>query len=225
LPYTTAGHMSCTLSFNKFACNTFLKQCGVISAPSAAVYSTQPYNEEDILKITGLPCFVKPSDGGSSFGISKVTEANQLAVAIEKAFQAGSEVIVEAFIEGSEITCGIIEKEGDITALPLTEIISDNEFFDFEAKYLGQSKEITPARISPELTNKIQAIAKRVFLLMNMRHLARVDFIVKDNQPYLIEANAVPGLSAESLIPQMAEAANLPLSTMFGDMIENTLKG
>jgi len=223
LPYSTAGHVASTLAFNKFTCNTFLKQCGIDSAPSVAVYKGRSYDSNAIIETTGLPCFVKPSDGGSSFGISKVSQAEEIDRAISHAFEHGSEVIVEGFLDGVEVTCGIIERNGELTALPLTEIVSENEFFDFEAKYLGQSQEITPARVSDSLTQKVQEIAKNVFRTMNLRHLARIDFIVVGDRPYMIEANTIPGLSAESLIPQMAASANLPLSELFGGMVENVL--
>ena len=225
LPYTTANHLAATLSFNKYACNTYLRQLGVNCATSIRLLKGDAVDLDSIVAAVGIPCFVKPNDGGSSFGISRVNEIDGVIPAIASAFEHGNEVIIESFMPGQEVTCGVIERDGAPYALPLTEIISDNEFFDFNAKYLGQSQEITPARLDAATTARVQEVAIDIVRKLNLRHLSRMDFILVEGEPYLIEANTVPGLSGESLIPQMAVAAGIPLSEVFGNMILNAIEG
>jgi len=224
IPYSTSGHLASTLSFNKYACNAYLMQHSIRCATSVVVFRHMPFNPQEIIDTVGLPCFVKPNDGGSSFGISKVSDFAALSPAIYGAFEHGNEVIVEAFVSGTEVTCGLLEKENELFAFPLIEIVSHNDFFDFEAKYNGESEEILPARIDDATTAKVQELSKTIFRILNLRFLARIDFIIKDGVPYCIEANTIPGLSNESLIPQMAAAADLSLEDMFGGMLELVLK-
>tara|TARA_Y100001933_G_C18870391_1_gene509733 strand:- start:321 stop:884 length:564 start_codon:yes stop_codon:yes gene_type:complete len=170
-------------------------------------------NEQEILDTVGLPCFVKPTEAGSSFGVSKVKETKQLLDSINHAFEHGKEVIVEAFIKGRELTNGVYRNEEGIQILPITEIISENEFFDYEAKYKGQSNEVTPAKISIDLEKKIKDLTYKIYDILGMKGIARMDYIVNDGGiPYLIEINSVPGMSRESIVPQMVELEKKILS-------------
>lgn len=220
MPYASSNALACAITFNKWTCNTILKQHGFNCAESVVLRNKDHYKVDDIMEKISFPCFVKPNNGGSSFGISKVKESNELVPAIEKAFLEGSEVIIENFLKGTEVTCGVIQINGSFIDVPLTEIVSENEFFDYEAKYKGESQEITPARISEELTAEIKATAREVFKLLNLRGMARIDFMIKENTPYIIEVNTVPGLSEESIVPQMIRGAGKTLTEVFGGLVE-----
>ncbi len=223
IPYSSSGVFASAMSFNKSMCNSVLKQFGITSGKAYYLNKGEKYNREEILKITGLPCFVKPNEAGSSYGVSKVKDADELEAAIEYAFRHDSLVIIEEFIEGREVTCGVHNFDGTPTAMPLTEIISDNEFFDFEAKYKGQSREITPADVEDSVKEKVQEISKKIYGILRLNGVARIDFIVKDGTPYLIEVNTVPGLSGESIIPQQACSMGYSLDDFFDKWIKVSL--
>ena len=216
LPYNTSSAAITSLTFQKFHCNQFLKNFGVNVAEAALIKPDDEINEEEILNKVGLPCFVKPTDAGSSYGVSKVKKANQLLDAINHAFEHGEEVIVEAFISGRELTNGVYRNEEGIQILPITEIISENEFFDYKAKYKGQSNEVTPAKISTDLDKKIKDLTCKIYDILGMKGIARMDYIVNDiGIPYLIEINSVPGMSKESIVPQMVNCKKLKLNELF----------
>ena len=204
VPYNTSSAAIMALTFQKFHCNQFLKNFG-INVPEATLIKPQDViSIRQIIDKVKLPCFVKPTDGGSSFGVTKVKIENELLPAVKEAFNHGTEVIVEENIEGREVTCGVYEKEEGIKALPITEIISENEYFDYDAKYNGNSKEITPAELDEKTTIKIQSLTKEIYGILGMKGIARIDYIIsKENIPYLIEVNSVPGMSKESIVPQM----------------------
>ena len=163
----------------------------------------------------GLPCFTKPNDGGSSFGITKVKTEKDLHSAIKSAFEQGSEVIIEESIDGREVTCGVYRNENGIKTLSITEIISENEYFDHDAKYNGKSKEITPADLTDLMTSQIQSLTKEIYALLAMKGTVRMDYIInREDQPFLIEINSVPGMSKESIVPQMVNAINIQLSSI-----------
>ena len=224
IPYTSSGSAASALSFNKGKCNNFLRDNGVLCAQSFLLHKETVINENDILKRVGLPCFVKPNKNGSSFGVSKVIEKEKLHEAIENAFTQDNEVLIESFLKGKEVTCGIHNFGNELTTFPATEIVSENDFFDFEAKYEGKSQEITPARISDELTQKIACKAKEIYRLLNLNGIARIDFIIQNNEPYIIEANTVPGLSEESIIPQQAACAGVSLKDLFRMAVHHAMK-
>ena len=162
-----------------------------------------------------LPCFVKPTDGGSSYGVTKVKKEKDLLSAITAAFKHGTEVVVEQSIEGREVTCGVYSAKEGIKALPVTEIISENEYFDYDAKYNGKSKEITPAELDEETTIEIQSLTKKIYGILGMKGIARIDYIIsKENTPYLIEINSVPGMSKESIIPQMLKEKKITIQAL-----------
>ena len=215
IPYNTSSAAVTALTFQKFHCNQFLKSFGINVPESALITPKDEINEKEILKKVGLSCFVKPTDGGSSFGVTKVKKENELLPAIKKAFDHGKEVIVEDAIEGREITCGVFRNRKGIQALPITEIVSENEYFDYDAKYNGKSKEITPADLSDFMTNKIQSLTKEIYGILGMRGIVRMDYIIsKEGKPFLIEINSVPGMSKESIIPQMLKTEEKQLNKL-----------
>ena len=216
LPYNTSSAATTSLTFQKFHCNRYLSTFGIRVAEAVLIKKGDEINQQEILNKVGLPCFVKPTDAGSSFGVSKVKEGNQLLDSINHAFEHGKEVIVEAFIKGRELTNGVYRNEEGIQILPITEIISENEFFDYEAKYKGQSNEITPADISNDLEKEIKDLTYRIYDILGMKGIARMDYIINDDgSPFLIEINSVPGMSEESIVPQMANCKNLNLEICF----------
>ena len=222
IPYSSCGMMASALTFNKYICNKFLLNFGVIVAESCHIYDGQKYNEDLIIDKLGLPLFVKPCIGGSSFATTKVKTKEELIPAIEFAFKEANEVIVESFIKGREVTCGCFKIGDSKITLPLTEVVTTNEFFDYEAKYEGQVEEITPADISNELTEKIQSETKRIYDLVGAKGIIRVDYIItEDNIPYMLEVNTTPGMTATSFIPQQVAAASLDITDVLTDIIEN----
>jgi len=223
IPYANANVLSSALSFDKWYCNQFLKSFGIPVANSVLLKVDEDINEEELIQTLGLPIFVKPTDSGSSYGISKVKKAEDLRSAIDTAFKEGRTIVLESFLNGIEVTCGVYRNNTEITALPLTEIVSENEFFDYEAKYQGKSNEITPARISAELTSNIQKEAKRIYQLLNLKSIARIDFMLVGETPYVIEVNTTPGFSAESIVPKMLAEAGISITSFWETIIETEL--
>lgn len=222
IPYSSPDHIGATLTFNKWYCNTLLSQLGYSVAKSVYLKKGESFEEKEILEKVGLPCFVKPCSCGSSFGVSKVKTEQDLFIAITKAFEFDHEIMVEENLPGKEVTCGGYKSKGVVQALPITQIIPNGEFFDYQAKYKGDSREITPARISESATEEIQAITKGIYEKLNIRGVYRADFMLVDEKPFIIELNAVPGLSSASLIPQQVKAAGLSLEDFFDQIIEET---
>jgi D-alanine-D-alanine ligase len=220
IPYLNSGVLASALSFDKWFCNQFLKSFGIPVAKSLLFTSKEHISVQKIIQELGLPVFVKPADSGSSYGISKVKTEDEMIPAIDAAFAEGKTVVIEAFLKGTEVTCGVYRKKDGVVALPLTEIASENEFFDYAAKYLGKSQEITPARVSEQIKEKIQARAKRIYELMQLRSVARIDFMVVKDEPYVIEVNTTPGFSPASIVPQMLACAEISISDFWKDVIE-----
>ncbi len=223
IPYNTPKHLASTITFNKWACNQLLKSEGINCADSVLLRSETDLDPKTISHQLGMPCFVKPNDGGSSFGTSKVEKASELPTAVKNAFEHGKEVIIESCLTGTEVTCGSYFNGTEIIVLPITEIRTNNDFFDFEAKYEGASKEITPAEISRYSANKIQELNKKIYHLLDLNGVVRVDYIIVDNEPFVLEVNTTPGMSLQSVIPQQAEVANIELDAMFDQIIINSL--
>jgi D-alanine-D-alanine ligase len=221
IPYTTGDVLNMSITFNKKATTTFLKSLGFSVAESVVLYKNEEWNADSILQRVGLPCFVKPNNGGSSIGTSKVKEMGQLVPAIEKAFKEDGQVIIESFLNGTEVTCGVIQWEGKVRALPMTEIVSENEFFDFEAKYKGKSHEITPARIDQALFEEIQNLSEKIYIQLKCRGMIRVDFIIHDGVPHVVEVNTVPGFSAASIIPQQAACVGIDKTALITAVIQS----
>ncbi len=222
IPYSSCGVLPSAITFNKFVCNNYLQHFGVNTACSIRLIKGQTIATEEVVEKLGLPVFVKPNDGGSSFGVTKVKEASQLQEAIRKAFAEGSEVMIESFISGTEVTCGCYKVKGKQIVFPLTEVVTENEFFDFDAKYNGQVEEITPARVSGEITQKIQCETSRIYDLVGAKGIIRVDFIIPaDGEPKVLEVNTTPGMTATSFIPQQVRAAGMDIKEVMTDIIEN----
>lgn len=221
MPYVNSGPLASQLSFDKWYCNQFLKGFGFNVADS--IYWTDaediPTNKAIVGQL-GLPVFVKPCDSGSSYGISKVSKEEDVQAAIKEAFNEGKTVIIEGFLDGTEVTCGVYRSPKGLVALPLTEIVSENDFFDFEAKYQGLSDEITPARINESLTKEVQHIAKNVYQLLNLRSIARIDFMLVDDKPYIIEVNTTPGFSYESIVPKMIAASGKSIKDFWQEIMD-----
>ncbi|GIR13606.1 MAG: D-alanine--D-alanine ligase [Cryomorphaceae bacterium] len=221
IPYNCCGSFEASLTFNKGMCNSLLKNFNITSAKAIMINKEEAYDTQTIENNIGLPCFVKPNRSGSSFGVSKVTASEQWEQAIKEAFKYDNQVLIEAFIDGIEVTCGLIENEGELIALPLTEITTENDFFDYEAKYKGKSHEITPARVSNEIKEQVQSISKKIYNTLRLKGLIRMDYIVEKDQAYLIEINTIPGLSEESIIPQQAACYGISLKELFSLTLEN----
>jgi D-alanine-D-alanine ligase len=221
---SSCDYYQAALTFNKRDLLSVLKPYGIKTAISYYLNKGDVINTAEIVKKVGLPCFVKPNKAGSSFGISKVKSEAELPIAIEVAYKEDNEIIIESFLDGTEVSVGVINYQGEIKVLPITEIVSDNDFFDYEAKYEGKSQEITPARISDELTQKVGETAKRAYEVLKMKGFSRSEFIIVDNEPYMLEMNTIPGLTTESLIPQQAQAAGISLQDLFTNAIELALK-
>ena len=220
IPHTSCDYYQAALTFNKRDLLSVLKPYGIKSAISYYLNKGETIDTAAIVKKVGLPCFVKPNKAGSSFGISKVKTEAELPIAIEVAYKEDNEIIIESFLDGTEVSVGVINYQGKTTVLPITEIVSENDFFDYEAKYLGKSQEITPARISDDMTQKVGDIAKRAYEILRMKGFSRSEFIIVNNEPYMLEMNTIPGLTTESLIPQQAEAAGISLTELFTNAIE-----
>jgi len=215
-----SGALASELSFDKWYCNQFLKGFNIPVAKSLFLSAKNDFKIETIIEELGLPVFVKPSDSGSSYGISKVKTIEELQPAIEFAFKEGNTILIESFLDGTEVTCGVYRTETGVYALPLTEIASENEFFDYEAKYLGKSQEITPARVSMEIKNEVQSIAKKIYNLLRLRSIARIDFMIVNNIPHVIEVNTTPGFSPASIVPQMIECDGNTIKKFWSEILE-----
>ena len=224
IPHTSCDYYQAALTFNKRDLLSVLKPYGIKTATSCYLNLGDEINIDEILNKVGLPCFVKPNKSGSSFGISKVKTAAEFLPAIEMAYEEDNEIIIESFLDGVEISVGVISYKGETRVLPMTEIVSENDFFDYEAKYLGKSSEITPARISEELRLKIELVSKKAYEVLKMKGFSRSEFIIVNNEPYMLEMNTVPGLTNESILPQQANEAGISLSDLFENAIEEALK-
>jgi D-alanine-D-alanine ligase len=222
IPYTSCDAFCSALTFNKQACKLFLKEYGIKMAVAVLIRKGDKVDLTDLKKQIGIPCFVKPNDSGSSFGVTKVKQEEELLPAIGTAFKESDAVLIESFIEGREVACGVIKTKDETLVLPLIEIISKNEFFDYEAKYTqGRSDEITPADIPSSITKEIQRISKHVYEILGCKGIVRVDFIVAGETPYFIEINTVPGMTKESLVPKEAAAAGISLEELYSMAVEN----
>lgn len=224
MPQTSCNYYQAALTFNKRDLLSVLKPYGIKSAASYYLNLGDEIEVDEIIEKVKLPCFVKPNKSGSSFGISKVSEKTGMLEAIEKAYQEDDEIIIESFLDGTEVSVGVINYRGEITVLPITEIVSENDFFDYEAKYMGKSQEITPARISEEIANKVRLAAKKAYTILKMTGFSRSEFILVDGEPFMLEMNTIPGLTSESLIPQQAKEAGISLEDLFDNAIELALK-
>lgn len=224
IPQTSCGMYQAALTFNKRDCLSVLKPYGIKTAESYYVNLGDNIYEDAIIKKVGLPCFVKANKAGSSFGITKVYKKEELQNAIEVAFKEDDEIIIESYLDGTEVSVGVITYKGEVKVLPITEIVSDNDFFDYKAKYLGESQEITPARLTKEQETKLNKVAKLVYEILKMKGFSRSEYIFKDGEPHLLEVNTVPGFTKASILPQQAAAVGISMKELFGNAIEEALK-
>ncbi len=226
IPYTSCGVVQSALTFSKSLTVAALSKYGVNTAQSTVVSKKDKVTSDEIISKVPLPVFVKPNEGGSSIGATKVKHKEGLIPAVEKAFEEGEEVIIEEFIEGTEITCGVIRYKGKIKALAITEIVSQSEFFDFDAKYKDKTtQEITPARIPISTEAECKNLSEFIYKTLGCRGMIRIDYIVKKGKLYLLEVNTIPGLTERSLLPQQAEYAGISKKELYGNAIEDALSG
>lgn len=225
VPYSCCGVLAAALTFNKFACNHYLQDFGIRISPSLLLRKNGPRpTAQAIVNQVGLPCFIKSNVGGSSFGCTKVKTLDQVNPAIDLAFNEGDEVICEAFMQGTEITCGVYKTKNKEVAFPVTEVVSKNEFFDYDAKYKGQVDEITPARIPDAVRDEVQALTLRIYDILGCHGIIRTDYILTEGWTVnLLEINTTPGMTATSFIPQQVRAAGLNITDVLTDIIEDTL--
>ncbi len=223
IPHTSAPSYQMALTFNKRDCLSVLRSYGIKMATSFHLNLGDTINEKEIIDKVGLPCFVKANKAGSSFGVSKVYKEEQLKAAIKLSLKEDDEIIIESFLDGTEVSVGVINYKSEVIVLPITEIVSENDFFDYEAKYNGESQEITPARISEKEKKRVDEVAKRVYEVLKMSGFSRSEYILIDGEPHLIEMNTVPGLTNESILPQQAAKAGISLQDLFGNAIEEAL--
>jgi len=225
IPYSSCGVQSSALTFNKNFCNKYLRSYDIQMARSLRLVTGEKWNPAEVVRELSLPLFVKPSAGGSSFGVTKVKKEEELEAAVDKALKESPEVLIEQFIEGKEFTCGVVKIGDKKIILPVTEVIPKNEFFDYEAKYTpGMTEEITPARISETLTKKVQSLSSEIYDLCNCKGIVRVDYILKGEIFYFLEINTVPGMTATSFIPQQIRAAGLNLTNLLTEIIEEGIQ-
>lgn len=226
IPYSTCGALASALTFNKYTCTQFLRSQGVRVSDAIRLRRGDAVRADDVVKTLGLPVFVKPNAGGSSLGTTKVKEAAQIDEAVRRAFVCDDEVIIERFVSGTEVTCGCYKAQADMTLLPVTEVVTSNDFFDFDAKYNGQVSEITPARISAGMTQKIQDETRAIYHLIGAKGIIRVDFIIPSDgsEPVMLEINTTPGMTETSFIPQQIRAAGLCITDVLTEIIENEMQ-
>lgn len=223
IPHTSETSYKMALTFNKRDCLSVLDSYGIPHAKSYYLNKGDAIDSKKIVKAVGLPCFVKANRAGSSYGITKVYDESKIKQAIEKAYTEDDEVLIEEFLDGTEVSVGVITYKGTIKVLPITEIVSENDFFDYEAKYLGKSKEITPARINKEQEKQVSAIAEKVYSVLRLKGFSRAEYIFKDGRPHFVEINTVPGITNESILPKQAKEAGISLEELFGNALENAL--
>jgi D-alanine-D-alanine ligase len=221
IPTTTGDTLNMALTFNKKMTTRVLGTYGFHVAKSLTLKRTDSYSTQQIINHVGLPCFVKPNCGGSSIGTSRVNVAEDLHKAIDLGLQVDSQIIIEEFIQGTEVTCGVIKWQGSVMALPITEIVSQKEFFDFEAKYQGQSEEITPARLEKNIYDQVQANSEAIYAALDCRGMIRVDYIIRGQDIFVIEVNTTPGFSEASIIPQQAGVHGISKSELITAVISS----
>ena len=226
LPYSTSGVLVEAMTFDKYVLNNYLRGFGVNVADSILLRRGETYDEKAIAERIGMPCFVKPAAEGSSFGVSKVKNADQLAPALRVAFMESNEAMIESFIDGVEISQGVYKTKDKSVVFPATEVVTSNEFFDYNAKYNGQVQEITPARISSETAARVAEETSRIYDILHANGIIRIDYIISKNRQgddviNMLEINTTPGMTLTSFIPQQVRAAGLEIKDVLTDIVEN----
>lgn len=222
MPYSTCDVLVSALTFSKFLLNQYLKGFGIRVAESLLVKKKNGITDEQVMETIGLPCFIKPNASGSSFGVTKVKTKEQIQPALEAAFKESDDVMIEAFMDGIELANGCYKTQDKSVVFPITEVVSKNEFFDFNAKYKGEVTEITPARLSPELTQRVQQLTSAIYDILDCKGIVRVDYIITEGDKInMLEINTTPGMTATSFIPQQVRAAGLDIKDVMTDIIED----
>lgn len=224
IPQTACDFYQAALTFNKRDCISALKPYGIPTAKNYFLNKGNTINTKDIIATVGLPCFVKANKAGSSYGVSKVKIEEELLPAIDVAYKEDDEIIIESFLSGTEVSVGVITYKGKDTVLPITEIVSENDFFDYEAKYLGKSQEITPARLNEKDEKKVKDLALKIYQILKMKGFSRSEYIFHNGEPHFVEMNTNPGFSEASILPQQAIAAGISLSELLTNTIEEAIK-
>ena len=223
LPYSTCSPLVSAMTFNKFVLNQYLRGFGVRVAESLTLKKGRQISDDDVVDRIGLPCFIKPTCGGSSFGTTKVKTREQIQPAIEAALNEADEVMIESFMQGTEITCGCYKTKTKSVVFPITEVVSQDEFFDYDAKYNGKVSEITPARIPEETAERVSKLTSAIYDILSCHGIIRVDYIITEGEKLnLLEVNTTPGMTATSFIPQQVRAAGLEISEVLSDIIEDS---
>ena len=222
MPYSSCNVLVSAITFNKFTCNQYLKGFGIRVSESLILRKGFEILDEEVINKVGLPCFIKPNAGGSSFGVTKVKTKEDIQPAIEKAFKESDEVMIEAFMKGTEITCGCYKTKDKEVVFPITEVVTGNEFFDYDAKYNGQVEEITPARIPEETAERVRLLTSAIYDILGCSGIIRIDYIITEGEKVnLLEINTTPGMTATSFIPQQFRAAGLDIKDVMTDIIED----
>ena len=226
MPYSTSGVLVEAMTFDKYVLNNYLRGFGIQVADSILLRRDEAYDEEAIAERIGMPCFVKPAADGSSFGVSKVKESDLLAPALRLAFMESDEAMVESYMQGVEISQGVYKTKDKCVVLPATEVVTSNEFFDYDAKYNGQVQEITPARLSPETAEEVAKTTSRIYDILHANGIIRIDYIITKDQDgkdviNMLEINTTPGMTVTSFIPQQVRAAGLDIKDVLSDIVEN----
>lgn len=225
IPYSTCDVLVSAMTFSKFTLNQYLKGFGVRVAESLLVNKRHGISDQDVIEKIGLPCFIKPNASGSSFGVTKVKTADQIQPALKAAFAESDDVMIEAFMDGIELANGCYKTKDKSVVFPITEVVSKNEFFDYNAKYKGEVTEITPARLSPELTDRVQKLTSAIYDILGCRGIVRVDYIITEGDKInMLEINTTPGMTATSFIPQQVRAAGIDIKDVMTDIIEDSFQ-
>ena len=225
IPYSTCDVLVSAMTFSKFTLNQYLKGFGVRVAESLLVNKRHGISDQDVIEKIGLPCFIKPNASGSSFGVTKVKTADRIQPALKEAFTESDDVMIEAFMDGIELANGCYKTKDKSVVLPITEVVSKNEFFDYNAKYKGEVTEITPARLSPELTDHVQKLTSAIYDILGCKGIVRVDYIITEGEKInMLEINTTPGMTATSFIPQQVRAAGIDIKDVMTDIIEDSFQ-
>jgi len=224
IPYTGCDSDTSAITFNKRDCISILKKYSIPTANSIHLNYGDKIEEEKIIKKIGIPCFVKANKSGSSFGVYKVNKKSDLLPSINNSFKIDKEILIESFLDGTEVSVGVMNYKKNIKVFGITELVTENDFFDYEAKYEGKSKEITPANISKIQKNNVTKIAKKIYQKLGIKGLSRSEFIFVGNTPYFLELNSIPGLTKESIFPKQVRINGISLKELFTDIVKQAIE-
>ena len=224
IPYTGCSPYTSALTFNKRDCISILKKFDIPTAKSVYLNKSEFLNEDEVVEKVGLPCFVKANKYGSSYGVFKVNFKNELSASIKSAFEYDDEILIESFLDGKEVSVGVMKYNDVIKVFGITELISDNDFFDYNAKYNGQSQEITPAKISEVQRKNVSEMAIKIYRKLGIKGLSRSEFIFVDETPFFLELNSIPGMTKESIFPKQAKKSGISLQNLISELIKQAIE-